>query len=237
MKKKTKIILSVLVFLALLFFIFAGIVIYFASALIDNTPFEIKQRDPDQKALISAAGKFQLQFREDTVKDSLSAFLGLSNKFIVLEFTEDEVNALIDSAIAGQKIYYSGKSGEETHGIYDLYFKEGAFTILYSKKLKISTPFGSYLNIRVVVVPGIKDGHYTAQAHYCSVGSIKLPASLINKKISQILPRVEENEKAKAVLKVVSELKVEDGKLKVSCRPAEFSMFLLEYSLNKLQSL
>ena len=90
-------------------------------------------------------------------------------------------------------------------------------------------PFGSYLNLKVTFVPGIRNSHLTAAARGIKVGSLDFPVAYIKDKIDGELYKIEKSPDGQAILGIVSELKVEKDKLTIVYSPEK----LLKYMTDK----
>ncbi|MFA6567077.1 MAG: hypothetical protein WCS96_02595 [Victivallales bacterium] len=211
---------------AMLLILAVGILCCLAYSAIDERPFDVAVRIPDMNA---SAGVYR---KLDVAGTLMSAFKGRkkgegADKAKTVELNEREVNAMIVSALVFAEQAMPEKGGEKE--LRDAYFSEGAFTVLLSKKIKFKTPFGTYLNLKITFVPGIRNSHFIAEARGIKVGSLDFPVSSLKNKIDGELYNIEKSPDGQAVLDIVSELKVEKGKMTVVYSPGK----LLKYMMKK----
>ena len=226
MVKLFKVMLWLAGIFAVLLILTVGILCFLAYSAIDKKPFDVPVKIPDMAASASVYKKL------DLAGTLISAFKGnkkgvAADKSKTVELNEKEVNAMMISAVIFAEQAMSGKGGEKE--LRDAYFSEGAFTILISKKIKFKTPFGSYLNLKITFVPGIKDNHFSAEARGIKVGSLDCPVSSLKSKIDGELYYIEKSPEGLAVLDIVSEFTVEQGKMKIVYSPEK----LLKYMMKK----
>ncbi|HBC87436.1 MAG TPA: hypothetical protein DCZ94_10815 [Lentisphaeria bacterium] len=204
-----------------------GFLWWFAASLIDVKPFDIPMRLPDMKAQASATAKFNFtdKLASALAGDSTGCKTG---KDETIELTEDEVNALIITGISEQAII-----GQGEQELRDAFFKNGIFTIMLSKKIGFSTPFGEYVNISVSFIPGIQNRHLFVIPKGFSLGSLSLPESMIQGRISDDLAAAEQTEYGEALLEIISEMKVEDGKFRITYSPDKLFQFMMDNGLGK----
>ena len=216
------------VIFAMLLFAALGIICFLAYKVMDEKPLAIPGRIPDMNASASVYRKL------DIAGTLISAFKGQKKggapeKVKTLELTEKEVNAMLISSLILAEQAMPGKDGVKE--LRDAYFSDGAFTVLLSRDVKYKTPFGSYLNLTITFVPGIKDSHLSAEARGIKIGSLDFPFSYIKDKIDWELYKVEKSPDGQAVLGIISELKVEKGKLTISYSPEKLLNFMMKKGL------
>ena len=93
-------------------------------------------------------------------------------------FSEDELNAVCNKAVR----IYNAQHRPTT--ICFVQVKNGMVQVDVSRK-----KLGFYLNFRLVTIPEIKDGKVTIKVDSVRAGKIPLPASLVEKKIAQVLAK------------------------------------------------
>jgi hypothetical protein len=213
---------------AVLLILTVGIICYLGYSAIDKKPFDVPVKIPDMAASASVYKKL------DLAGTLLSAFKGnkkgvAADKVKRVELDEKEVNAMMISAVIFAEQAMSGKGGEKE--LRDAYFSEGAFTILMSKKIKFKNPFGSYLNLKITFVPGIKDNHFSAEARGIKVGSLDFPVSSLKNKIDGEIYYIEKSPEGQAILDIVSEFKVEKGKMTIAYNPEKLLKYIMKKGL------
>jgi hypothetical protein len=228
MIKLFKIFLWLAVIVAVLLFAALGIIGFLAYKVMDEKPIAVPERIPDMNASASVYRKL------DIAGTLISAFKGhkkggAPEKVKTLELNEKEVNAMLISSLILAEQAMPGKDGVKE--LRDAYFSDGAFTVLLSRDIKYKTPFGSYLNLRITFVPGIKDSHLSAEAKGLKIGSLDFPVSYIKDKIDWELYKIEKSPDGQAVLGIISELKVEKGKLTISYSPEKLLNLMMTKGL------
>ncbi|HCE44555.1 MAG TPA: hypothetical protein DET40_13495 [Lentisphaeria bacterium] len=214
-----------------------GLLWWFASSVISEKPFEISIRVPDMQTTASAMKKLDINDklvsvlggRDDSIErgsesDGQVGRVNLKKleKIETIELTENEVNALLTTGMTMQMASSQGADQE----FRDAYFKDGALTVMISKKVIVGNPFGKYLNIKVSFVPGIQNHHFYVIPKAVSVGSIGFPESAVQGRLSSELAMLEQTEDGQAVLNVISELKLEKGRMTIIYSPARLVEFI-----------
>ena len=217
--------LKVLLWLTGIFFVVLiitlGFLWWFASSVISEKPFEISIRVPDMQTSASAMKKLDISGKLSSTLQDGGSLKSARDKPETIEFTENEVNALLTTGFTMQMASNQGVEQE----IRDVFFKDGALTVLISKKIVVSNPLGKYLNIKVSFVPGIQNHHFYITPKAVSVGSLGFPESAVQGKLSNELAVFEQTEGGQAILNIITELKLEKGKLTAIYSPAK----LIEY--------
>jgi hypothetical protein len=222
--------IKIMIWTAALFIMFliatCGIICYLAYSVIEQRPFDVPVRIPDMNASASVYRKL------DLAGTLLSAFKnpkkrGDADKAKEVELNGNEVNAMLISGLVFAEQAMAGKDGGKE--LRDAYFARGAFTVMLSKKIIFKTPFGSYLNLGITFVPGIRNRHFSAEAKGIRIGSIDIPVSALKNKIDSALYKMEKTPDGEAILDIVSELKVEEDKLTIVYSPEK----LLKYMMKK----
>ena len=213
---------------AMLLIITIGTIGYLAYTVIDEKPLDVPVKIPDMDASASVYRKL------DIAGTLISAFKGhkkggAADKAKTVELNEKEVNAMLTSSLILAEQVMPAKDGVKE--LRDAYFSDGAFTVLVSKKIDYKTPFGSYLNLRITFVPLIQNSHLNAEVRGLKIGALDFPVSYIKDKIDGELYKVEKSPDGQAVLGIVSELKVEKGKLTLSYNPEKLLNFMMKKGL------
>ncbi|MFA6294540.1 MAG: hypothetical protein WC637_22300, partial [Victivallales bacterium] len=228
MFKLFKIMLWLAVTFAILLIIALGTGSYLAYSMIDEKPLAVPAKIPDMNASASVYKKL------DLAGTLMSAFKkqkkgAAVEKAKTVELNEKEVNAVLISTLIFAQQAMAGKDG--VNELRDAFFYNGAFTVMLSKNINFKTPFGSYLNLKVSFVPGIKDRHFSAEARGIRVGDLDIPVSYIKEKIDIELYNAEKSPEGQAVLDIVSELKVEKDKVTIIYSPEKLLKFMMEKGL------
>ncbi len=222
MKKLFKVLLWLAAIFFVMMLIFIGVLWWFTASLIDQKPFEFDVKVPDMQDSASA-------MRKVNIGEKLAAAMtekpggGRSDEMEKIELTENEVNALL---VTGITMQMAAKGGDQEFR--NAYFRDGMLTILLSKDMGFSTPFGKYLNITLSFVPGISNGHMSILPGRIAVGRLGVPEYVIKGRLSEEISAVEKTEVGQAVLSIVSELKMEKGKLTIVYSPRKLVQFIQE---------
>jgi hypothetical protein len=215
------------VFVILLIMAF-GTLAYLAYRVIDEKPIYVPEKIPDMDSSASVYKKLDLAgaLMSSFKKQRKGA---AADKARTVELTEQEVNAVLISTLVFAQQAMSGKDG--ANELRDAFFYDGAFTLMLSRKMNFKTPFGSYLNLKVTFVPGIKDNHLSAEARGIRIGDLDVPVSFIRDNIAIELYKVEKSPEGQAVLDIVSELKVEKGKMTIVYSPDKLLKLMMQKGL------
>lgn len=220
-------IITFLVIIALLF----SLVIYLMSSLISEKPLLMENKEIDNAAVQSLSTKLQPMLPKimRATKDSAVETLSLNEK---------EVNALIYLSINSKDIYSIFIKPVPVKDIgprdYNVSFVNGGFVIEFSKKLKISTPFGSYLNMRFVVIPLLSGGKERLDISSARIGGISAPVSWASGLFNEIYSKFQNTDENRKFMKVVTDIKIDDGgNLLISFKPDELRNLLQSFVLDK----
>ncbi len=225
MKKKTRnIILAALSGVLLVFCICAALLCWFLANVFDREPVSMETSIPDPGALESASTKLM----EGLGNQSFTSVLGLTKPAeSVLILSEDEVNAVISSSLS---MYQTMDTGGESPGkpsALDIEFRDGVFDVKMSFDTGLWTPFGSYINGRIKAVPEIKNGHIHVRTVSCSAGGFEIDPARADDYFEKIIPKIEEDETGRALLKLVVSMKVRGKYLSIRYVPSNVSRLLL----------
>jgi hypothetical protein len=210
MKKITKFtgcLLVICAFTLILFVAGLSFAAWFTASVLDKKPVlktEIPQPAP------GAAGTASLKMQE-VLNSIMNCSKGDSKK---LTLTQDEVNSLISLTAKARQFgcFMSNKTGEKFGKDYMVTFKNGNFIVDYSKKLDIDTPFGSYLNTKIVFTPEFKGKERKINIKSSQIGSLEMSSkSLINTKIEEMISGINNSGKYEQYLESVTELKVDEN--------------------------
>jgi hypothetical protein len=175
----------------------------------------------------SSSAMKKLNIAEKINAMMLDGTVGTGDKLETIVLDEKEVNAIL---VYGMTMDMAAKQDLD-RDLKDVMFNDGAFTVMISKKIWISSPFGQYLNIKVVFVPGIQNRHFYVVPRNMNIGSLGLPESLVQGRISKELSMVEQTETGQAVLGIISELKLEKGRLTITYSPKKLVSYINENSM------
>lgn len=174
MDKKRKIITCVVIVLAFVLFcvgIFSASAFYLTAKIIDEKPSinPVEQEVPQPEAVAGATAKVQELF--------MAVMNPSPEKEKTLSLSGDEINALISM---GQNVQQFSGNQEPDKKIF-VNFKDSKFTVAFSKKLDFSTPFGSYLNVCVVIVPELSAQSKDIKIDSLKIGDISLSSAVLGK--------------------------------------------------------
>lgn len=151
------------------FGLFSAAACYLTAKVLDKEPSigPVENIVPSQEATISATGKVQ------------ELFMAIMNpspeKEKTLSLSGDEINAIVAMAQTLQQF-----SGEQDPGkkVF-VNYKDSKFTIAFSHKLDFSTPFGSYINMRIVIIPDYSEKSREIKVDSLKVGDIKFSSAAL----------------------------------------------------------
>ena len=172
MDKKRKIITcAVIVLAAGLFFagLFSAAAFYLTAKIIDKTPSigPLENSIPSQEATMTATAKVQELF--------MTVMNPSAEKEKTLSLSGDEINAII--AMAQNLQQFSGNQDPDKKVFVN--FKDSKFTIAFSQKLDFSTPFGSYINMCIVIIPELSEKSRDIKLDFLKVGEISFSSSTL----------------------------------------------------------
>ena len=213
---------------AILLLLTFGTISYLAYKAIDEKPFDVPVKIPDMNASASVYKKLDLAGTLISAFKKHKKGAGVE-KAKTVELNDKEVNAILISTLIFAQEAMSGKNGVKE--LRDVYFSEGAFTVMLSKNIKFKTPFGTYLNFKITFVPGIQNSHFSAEAREIKIGSLDFPVSYIKDQIDGELYKIEKSPNGQHILGIVSELKVEKGKMTIVYSPEKLLKLMMEKGL------
>lgn len=172
MDKKRKIITcAVIILVSVLFCIglFSAATCYVTAKVFDKTPSigPVENIVPSQEATMTATAKVQDLF--------MTVMNPTPEKEKTLSLSGDEINALIVMAQTFQQ--FSGTQDPDKKVFVN--FKDSKFTISFSNKVNFSTPFGSYINMRIVVIPVFSAKDSNIKLDSMKVGDITLSSGIV----------------------------------------------------------
>lgn len=201
-----------------------GITAWICAALFDHKPLPVVSRQPDTSQYQSCISKFQVQPKEgESVQEAWAR-----DKTVAL--SKKEVNAILDSITVGAREYLKVKSPDTT--ISDVYFKNGALHAKVSQKNVFPTPFGNYMNMRLILIPRIEDGHLYMDVKKLSTGTIDVSGEWIQEYIDNDLKHFETTDNGKVVVKMLKGLQLGEDNIKVTFNPMQVNMFLMQKALS-----
>ncbi|OGV51943.1 MAG: hypothetical protein A2017_04775 [Lentisphaerae bacterium GWF2_44_16] len=219
-------IVAVVVIIALMF----SLVIYLMSSLISEKPLLMEKKGIDNAAVQSLSKKLQplLPKIMSATKDSPVETISLNEK---------EVNALIYMSINAQDIYSIFIKPVPVKDMgprdYNVSFLKGGFVIECSKKLKVSTPFGSYLNMRFVVIPSLCNGKERLDISSARIGGVSVPTSSASGLFNEICSKFQDTDENRKFMKVVTDIKISGDNLLISFKLDELKALIQGFMLNK----
>jgi len=199
-----------------------GFLWWLASNVISEKPFDMPGGIPDMQTSASAMQKINIGEKVSAVLKDKTAGKSVPDKLETIELTENEVNALLKTGLIMQMASKQGADQE----VRDAFFKDGALTILISKKIAAGNPFGKYFNIRASFVPEIRNHRFQVVLKAVSAGSISFPESIVQGRLSSELAVLEQTENGQAVLNIISELKLENGRMTLVYSPVKLGEYL-----------
>ena len=156
-----------------------------------------------------------------------------------LTFNKNEVNALIDAALSADQAnrrFHSDKEETPKTQIYDAWFKDGRLTLKMSINSEIPTLFGSYCKVEIVFTPQVIDHHLKLDLFSTKIGDISVPVSYFKESIDEQLKIYEQTDDGKAILGIVTSLKIDDENVILKYDLQQLSVFALE-KLPEIQEL
>lgn len=196
--------------------------------MISEKPFDMSGGIPDMQTSASAMQKINIGEKVSSVLKDKTAGKGVPDKPETIELTENEVNALLKTGL----IMQMASKQEADQEVRDAFFKDGALTILISKKIAAGNPFGKYFNIRASFVPEIRNHHFQVVLKAVSAGSISFPESIVQGRLSSELAVLEQTENGQAVLNIISELKLGNGRMTLVYSPVKLVEYLQGRGMN-----
>ena len=185
MNKKRKIITCLVLLAALMLFfvgLFSAAAFYLTAKIIDEKPMisPIEKEIPPPESISRATAKAQ------------ELFMAIMNpspeREKTLTLSGNEINALISMAenFQGVSSELQSEGGDPMKKVF-VNFKDGKFTIAFSKKMDFSTPFGSYLNVCIVIIPELSAQSKDIKIESLKVGNINVPPPALRGKLGQYL--------------------------------------------------
>ena len=173
------------------------------------------------------------------LQKAMSAFSNPDTMSGTLVLNKKEVNALIAAAFTAE--YAKELSNGDKPGdikIYDADFNEGEIYIKFYTNTEIPTPFGKYFRMEVAFIPEIEDHHLKLQITGLSVGDFNISPEYIKNEIQKSVKNFEESSDGKAILDLITTLKVSKNDIKLKYDFRKLSMILLNKlpEIEKLQN-
>jgi len=161
----------VIILVSVLFCIglFSATACYVTAKVFDKTPSigPVENIVPSQEATMSATAKVQELF--------MTVMNPSPEKEKTLSLSGDEINALIAMAQTFQQ--FSGAQDPDKKIFVN--FKDNKFAISFSNKVNFSTPFGSYINMRIVIIPEFNAKDSNIKVDSLKIGDITLSSGIV----------------------------------------------------------
>jgi len=224
-RRGRKIILWCLGIVLLILLLLIGVALWFTAALFDNTPRKIIRNEPDYDKLEQIAAKFGIESGDGINNNTASKWIELLLQDIkIVELSKEEMQALCNTSVLSSEIYLSNTMPELT--ITNCQFVNGYFTVDCSFESSFSTPFGKYLNIRIIFLPKILKKHLHLKIKSFSVGSIIIKGEQIQELVDEELKQFENTQNGKDLLAVVKTFYVEKEKVTIVFYPKKAALLL-----------
>jgi uncharacterized protein YpmS len=220
-----KIILWCISILFALFCALIGVVLWFASSVFDHTPRKIVRTSPDYDSMEQIAAKFGIGNGGDPNKDSASKLMEfLLQDVKIVELSKEEVKTLCSTSVTSSELYLNNRMPELT--ITDCRFENGYFTVECSFENSFNTPFGKYINIRIIFSPKILKKHIYLKIKSFSVGSITVKGEQVQDLVDQELAKFEQTQNGKDLLTVIKTFFVEKERVTIVLYPKKAALLL-----------
>jgi len=202
-------------------------VLWVFSALFDDKPLEEVAKNPDPDKMVSIAEKFGIDQKEsgdqqEMVMQLLNTLMETSK---TVTLSKEETNALLDYAVVGGREYLKQKFPSVS--LSNAYFDNGCLYVAASYKNTFSTPFGQYLNMKITIIPGVKENHISLSVKNLEVGSITVSGNSLQTKLDEGIADFEKTKDGKMFLEVVSHLDVKQESVTITFNPQKMTMTLL----------
>ncbi|MBN1863703.1 MAG: hypothetical protein JW808_02255 [Victivallales bacterium] len=223
-KKRRKVLFGCL--LAALLTIVACLVIVtiLLYSCFDHEPLEEVARIPDTRHLESLMNKFYISSESKDSDKALQIMGLLMQQSMTLELSGEEVNALLEYSVIASRPYLATRL--PNFKLSDARFKDGTLQAEGSYDTETKTPFGKYLNIKIRLVPKIKDEKFIAEVRHLSVGSGVVSGRSLQNSINRKLDTFAKSQTGEEILEVIQELDIKDDTLTITFNPRQMTMFL-----------
>lgn len=202
--------------------------IYLPYQIFDHKPMAFPEKKFDIKTINSLSAKIQKimpQIVNSKPEDVLT-----------LDLTTDEINTVILFAENGQS-YQDVLAGNldietKTNKPYVIFFQDGIFHILISKKVELFKVFDEYINMSVTLKPYIKDGKSLIKVKTAMAGDLKVPRRFLQNYLDDEMQKVNNTEEYKMLAPILKEVIVTDkNELHISFKPFRLKQIMMQFLL------
>ena len=216
----------------ILFFIILliAITLWGLSIIFDKEPLKNAIKEPDEKQLVSIAKKFGLDENTDNKENVAMQLLNtLMETEKTITLNKAETNTLIDYSVISGREYLKQKFPSAT--ISNAYFEDGKLYVDASYKNSFSTPFGQYINMKIIFTPDISKKHLSLKINNLKVGSTVISGESLQKEVNKAITDFEKTEDGKMILEVITKLDIQKDSITVIFNPQKLTMMMV----NQLQ--
>jgi hypothetical protein len=157
-----------------------------------------------------------------------------------LTLTPAEISSVLSGAKDAGDIAAFFKPADSGSGVaygrdVSIFFKDGQFTLEFSKKLDKPNSFGSHINGSLTFIPMLSKDKDSLKVSSFSVGSFRgIDGKYIQPKVDEALSNPSQIPQLEQLKKIVETFRVEpDGSVTITVRPAELRDLFLSSTLKK----
>jgi len=218
--KGKKLLFWILAIIACLMLITLAFTAWFLAGILDHEPLPTVLKVPDFIQYQNCINKIQQKIFNNNTG---------STEDQTLEFTKAEINALLDSSTQISRIYLAKKIPDIK--ICDVSFEKGALYANISQKIPFSTPFGRYMNIKIQLIPRIKNKHLYVKIRSLSLGTMQLSGMFVQEYIDTKLIEFETSKHHKMLIKTLKSLQLDENKIIITFNPQQIQILLMHQAL------
>jgi uncharacterized protein YpmS len=192
---------------------------------ISKEPFEIKL---NTGVSISSMSKL----KETLGKESKYLFSEKSSRDRKIIFTSEEINTAFNIYLSAYQLnsMFGKKKSENKAELRGGMFKKGKLVLYLSQKFPFENPMGRYLNIRIELIPLIKDNKLKLEVISLAVGSVPIPAFAIDYILKNKEPSINNMKEVRLLLSAVKSFEVNEDTVTIIYNPAKLALLASEFS-------